>query len=181
MKETTKTKNEKILVGYQKPGCEGLSVGDIAHLMRVIKENGIENVYPVEIEAKKVECSFMGFISDEAATEFNYDYENSGLRDYLDLIMNLPDVACGTYDYHGIKIIALDESEEIVNVYSNALNADRIGDFVKCCDCGTLQLIRLGGNKCAKCGRENLQWADKEHLECKPEDLEQAGYTVREM
>lgn len=116
MKETTKSKKEKILVGYQKPGCEGLSAENIAHLMRVIKENGVENVFPIDIEAKEVECSFMGFISVEAADEFDYDYEHSGLRDYLDLLMNLPSVAYGTYDYRGIKIIALDESEDDVHV-----------------------------------------------------------------
>lgn len=181
MNETKKTKNAKILVGYHKPVSEGLSAENIAHLMRVIKENGITNVYPIEIEAKAVECSFMGFISDEAANEFDYDYENSGLRDYLDLLMNLPDVACGTYDYRGVRIIALDESEEIVSVYSNALNANKLGDFVRCSDCGALQLIKLGGDTCAKCGNENLQWADNDHMECTAEELEQMGYTIREM
>lgn len=181
MKETTKPKNAKILVGYQKPGCKGLSAGNIAHLMRVIKENGIENVFPIDIEAKEVECSFMGFISVEAANEFDYDYEHSGLRDYMDLLMNLPDVACGMYEYRGVKIIALDESEEVVNVYSNSLSTDGLGDFVKCYDCGALQLVRFGDNHCAKCGHENLQWVDKECLKCKPEDLKKAGYTIREI
>lgn len=70
---------------------------------------------------------------------------------------------------------------EIVKVYTDSLNADGYGDFVRCLDCGELMLIQLGGTACGNCGSENLIWADEEHQECSIEDLEMLGYVVEEI
>lgn len=69
--------------------------------------------------------------------------------------------------------------DEIVNVYINLLDADGIGDFVICCDCGELALIELGGIKCKKCNGANLIWAD-DLQECNESDLKRHGYIVKE-
>lgn len=68
---------------------------------------------------------------------------------------------------------------KIVKVYEDCLNADGYGDFVKCCDCGSLMLMQTGGTACGECESENLQWADEEHQECNVEELEQMGYIVK--
>lgn len=58
------------------------------------------------------------------------------------------------------------------------LNADGYGDFVKCNDCGNLSIIQLGGTVCPHCSSENLSWADDDHEECHPVDLERMGYRI---
>ncbi len=70
---------------------------------------------------------------------------------------------------------------EIVRVYTDCLNTDGRGDFVRCSDCGELMLMQLGGTTCRECESENLQWADEKHQECSIEELEQLGYIVEEV
>ena len=70
---------------------------------------------------------------------------------------------------------------EIVRVYSECLNEDGYGDFVRCLDCGELMLMQLGVTACGKCESENLEWADKEHEECSIEELKQMGYIIDEI
>lgn len=70
---------------------------------------------------------------------------------------------------------------EIVRVYTDCLNADGYGDFVRCSDCGKLMLMQLGGTACGNCESENLEWADEEHQECNVEELEQMGYVIEEV
>lgn len=71
--------------------------------------------------------------------------------------------------------------KEIVKVYTECLNADGIGDFVRCSDCRELMLMQLGGTACGNCEGENLQWADEEHQECSIEELELMGYIIEEV
>lgn len=71
--------------------------------------------------------------------------------------------------------------EEIVRVYTDCLNADGRGDFVRCSDCGELMLMQLGGTVCGECESKNLQWADEVHQECSIEELERLGYIVEEI
>lgn len=54
------------------------------------------------------------------------------------------------------------ELNEVVRVYEDCLNLDGLGDFVRCADCGELQLIQLGGTACGSCESENLMWYEDE-------------------
>lgn len=55
------------------------------------------------------------------------------------------------------------ELNEVVRVYEDCLNLNSLGDFVRCTDCGELQLIQLGRTACGSCESENLMWyEDKE-------------------
>ena len=65
---------------------------------------GGERMIPIEIEATHVECSAMGFISEKAADQLDFDYD--GLRRYLGRIMddiNLENPEY-TYEYEGLSI-----------------------------------------------------------------------------
>ena len=71
--------------------------------------------------------------------------------------------------------------KEIVKVYTECLNEDGVGDFVRCSDCGELMLMQVGGTACGNCESENLQWADEEHQECSTEELESMEYIIDEI
>ena len=63
-----------------------------------------ERMIPIEIEAAHAECSAMGFISEKAADQLDFDYD--GLRKYLGRIMddiNLENREY-TYKYEGLSI-----------------------------------------------------------------------------
>ncbi len=63
-----------------------------------------ERMIPIEIEAAHAECSAMGFISEKAADQLDFDYD--GLRKYLGSIMddiNLENPEY-TYEYEGLSI-----------------------------------------------------------------------------
>ena len=45
-------------------------------------------VYPIELEAREHECAAMGFISVEAADQLDFDYEASGLHDFIANILD---------------------------------------------------------------------------------------------
>lgn len=68
--------------------------------------------------------------------------------------------------------------KETVKVYTNWLNADGLGDLVRCSDCGELMLINAGGTICGKCKSENLMWYDEDKPEWTAEELETEGFTV---
>ena len=76
--KTTETKYGMVLKG--KDGDSGLTKLDLAELLE--KLSG-DQVYPIEIEAKNFECSAMGFIDKWAASELDFDYQDSGLRDFI--------------------------------------------------------------------------------------------------
>lgn len=81
----------------------GLDRNDVIDLYNML---GNAEVFPIELEARDHECSAMGFIAVEAAESFNYDYENSGLHDFIANIlddMNNETEDC-TYEFDGIKI-----------------------------------------------------------------------------
>ena len=65
-----------------------------------------------------------------------------------------------------------------VIVYADQLNADGIGDFVQCVNCGALLLVGIGEEVCPKCKDEMFVWVDNEHQECSIEELEKMGYEV---
>lgn len=81
----------------------GLSKNDVIDLFDML--NDIE-AYPIELEAKEHECSAMGFITPGAAELLDYDYETSGLHDFIaDILddMNNESENC-EYVFSGIRI-----------------------------------------------------------------------------
>jgi len=87
----------------EKHGEDGLTRNDVIDLFDILN-NG--EAYPIEVEAKEHECVAMGFITPEAAELFDYDYEESGLNDFianiLDDMNNESDDCC--YEFQGVKI-----------------------------------------------------------------------------
>jgi len=71
------------------------------------------------------------------------------------------------------------EIKEIVRIYTD----DELGDFVRCVDCGCVQLIQIGGTACGECEGENLMWAseDNQLQEMTIEDLKNLGCIVETM
>ena len=63
---------------------------------------------------------------------------------------------------------------EIVKDYTD----DGIGDFVRCVDCGELQVIQIGGTCCGRCESENLQWEDEDNQEVDTDYLDSQGYII---
>lgn len=72
------------------------------------------------------------------------------------------------------------EIKEIVYVYTDCLNSDHIGDFVRCMDCGAPMLMQLGGTACGECESENLEWIDDKKPEWSYEEIELSGYIIVE-
>jgi len=70
----------------------------------------------------------------------------------------------------------MSEILEEVKIYIE--NEDEKGDFVRCSDCGCLQLIQIGGTACGECESEDLQWADDNRQETTIEELENLGYII---
>lgn len=81
----------------------GLSRNDIIDLFDML--GGLE-VYPIELLCKECLSSAMGFITTEAAYSLDYDYERSGLHDFIANILNDMDNETEdcTYEFKGIKI-----------------------------------------------------------------------------
>lgn len=69
-------------------------------------------------------------------------------------------------------------NEEVI-IYTECL-LDHVGDFVRCTDCGTLMLMKLGETACGVCGSKNLQWVDNNEPEWSYEEVEAAGYIIIE-
>ena len=63
-----------------------------------------DEVYPLEISGSQ--SSAMGFIAQKAAEVIDYDYENSGLNEFISSILDDMDKESedGIYNFHGIKI-----------------------------------------------------------------------------
>ena len=63
-----------------------------------------DEVYPLEISGSQ--SSAMGFITQKAAEVIDYDYENSGLNEFISSILDDMDKESedSIYDFHGIKI-----------------------------------------------------------------------------
>ena len=91
------------LVLKEKYGTEGISKNDVIDLFDML--DGIE-AYPIELSAYAQESSAMGFIAPKAAELIEYDYEYSGLHNYIASIL---DDMCrenenSEYEFKGIKI-----------------------------------------------------------------------------
>lgn len=71
------------IVLLEKEGTQALSKWEVLSLLELLKDTG---VYPVELEA--YESSAIGFITSEAAEKLDYDYESSGLHNFIARILD---------------------------------------------------------------------------------------------
>lgn len=77
------------VVLIEKEGVSGLSQDDITKLQNLIEIDSLSHgVFPIELEAREHESSAMGFIKTSAAKTLNYDYEASGLHDFVASILD---------------------------------------------------------------------------------------------
>jgi len=91
------------LVLREKDSLDGLTRNDVIDLFDML--NGLE-AYPIELEARHNECSAMGFITIESAETLWFDYEKSGLHDFIANILddlNNENENC-EYEYKGVSI-----------------------------------------------------------------------------
>ena len=72
-------------------------------------------------------------------------------------------------------------SRETVRVYTDGKDGEEIGHFVKCNDCGELQLISKSKKKCEKCASENIIRVKDYMKVVTPEDIESFGYDLEFM
>lgn len=82
---------------------DGLDRNDAVDLIDMLDENG---GYPIEIPAKEHESSAMGFITTNAVNELEFDYEKSGLNDFIADILDDVEKESDDcqYEFKGIKI-----------------------------------------------------------------------------
>ena len=87
-------------VFIEKPGEDGLSLAECKELLSLTEDS----VYPLEIFAKQVESSAMGFISANAARKIDFDYTHlkTTIASILDdMMLETPD---GVYEIQGLKV-----------------------------------------------------------------------------
>ena len=92
------------MVLIEKEGTQGLTKEDVIYLFDKLNHNA---VYPIEIYNKGGgESSAMGFITNKAAETIDYDYETSGLNDYIGTILGDMDLESPdqTYIFKNIHI-----------------------------------------------------------------------------
>ena len=91
------------IVLIEKEGESGLTWSDTVNLIGMLSE---KEWFPIEIMAKEQECSAMGFIGRKAAEKLEYDYDSSGLDDYVAEILD--DLGLENdaheYEFNGLKI-----------------------------------------------------------------------------
>ena len=76
---------------FEKHATNGLNLNELSLLYNLIAashHNANQEVFPIEFEAREHESSAMGFITPEAAEILDYDYESSGLHDYIASILD---------------------------------------------------------------------------------------------
>lgn len=88
------------------------------------------------------------------------------------------DQFAGICDIHSVTLQLMEPADNGMTVYTDKLNADRYRDFVKCTNCGKLQLTSLGVESCGECKGNHLMWADGEQQECGIDTLVRQGYKV---
>ncbi len=88
---------------FIKGGTDGLNKKEVVTLMDLVKG---EEVYPLEISGYNGNSTAMGFISSEAAETLNYDYDASGLKDFIANALEYPDDenSSSAYKFNNLKI-----------------------------------------------------------------------------
>ena len=91
------------LVLIEKIGIDGLSTKEITDLLLLSKS---DKVYPVEFEALTIESSAMGFITSDGAKKIEYEYEKSGLHDFIASVLDgtIKNSENGEYSFNELKI-----------------------------------------------------------------------------
>lgn len=91
------------LVLKEKACTDGLERNEVVDLFDMLDEN---TAYPIEISAYTQESAAMGFITSSAAERVDYDYETSGLRNYIAAILDDMERESNSceYEFKGIKI-----------------------------------------------------------------------------
>ena len=91
------------LVLREKYGIEGISRNDVVELFDMLDST---EAFPIELSSYEHENVAMGFITPRAADLVDYDYENSGLREYISSILDDMERESDTceYEFKGIKI-----------------------------------------------------------------------------
>lgn len=92
------------LVLKEKYGIDGLSKDEVIEMFDSLEDTP---VFPLELQARECEFSAMGFITIKSAKLVDYDYESSGLHDFIANILdgNTPKTPNGEYEFEGIKIL----------------------------------------------------------------------------
>lgn len=85
----------------KKPYIEGLVKGEVLELLELLGDD--PEVLPIEIEDAERECSAIGFITVDAASELNYDY--SGLKDVVMIAM---EKGYKDFNFHGMSVCVLE-------------------------------------------------------------------------
>lgn len=105
----------------EKDGNKGLQLKEIQLLYGFCSEtfnNGRDEVFPVEIEAREHESTAIGFITPAAYDKLDWDIESSGLHAFVSSIMDdmeledelaidsyiLDGVTYRIYEYKGLKL-----------------------------------------------------------------------------
>lgn len=85
----------------EKPNVDGLTKTEV---MEMYDQMDGDEAYPLEIGGS--ETSVMGFITPEAAEILDYDYQKSGLNDFVAVILDdiNNESEDGTYEFRGIRI-----------------------------------------------------------------------------
>ena len=81
---------------FEKEETEGLTKDDLTVLLGDFKK---AQLYPLEIEAERVESSAMGFISSRFADMLEYDYRV--FKDFISGILGNPNNKSGQYFFEG--------------------------------------------------------------------------------
>lgn len=81
---------------FEKEETDGLTKEDVVTLLNDFKKTPL---YPLEIEAERVESSAMGFISARFADMLEYDYRN--LRNFVSMLLGNPNNKSGQYLFDG--------------------------------------------------------------------------------
>ncbi|WP_270210382.1 MULTISPECIES: hypothetical protein [Dorea] len=79
----------------------GILKEDVTNLMEKLQNNS--SFFPLELQVNDCDCSAIGFISKPASEEFEWDYKESGLLDYISLIVT-QDIPDETYEFRGFRI-----------------------------------------------------------------------------
>lgn len=91
------------LVLKEHPGTEGLSRSEAIDLINMLNDT---EFYPIEIPGYVQESSAMGFITASGAEKINYDYDGSGLKFYIENIIDdmTNESESSEYEFKGLSI-----------------------------------------------------------------------------
>lgn len=83
-------------------GARGMTRTDVIDLFDMLDD---VQAYPIELMAHVRETSAMGFITPNSAKLLEYDYDVSGLSDFIaNILDNQDDTETNEYEFNGIKI-----------------------------------------------------------------------------